>query len=75
MYKEITTVKQLNELDLSEIKRGYQSAWKGYVLNGEENVSFTHGWHNGMADVTGEPNEAQRCLARDVQRAKREGKL
>lgn len=75
MHKPITKAKELIELDENEIVRGYQSAWKGYVLNGSENASFTHGWGNGMADITGEPNEAQRDLARDCVRAKKEGKL
>lgn len=74
MYCPIKTARELANLNSDEIVRGYQSAWNGYVITGNESVSFTHGWHNGMADITGEPNDSQRALASDCARVKKEGK-
>lgn len=75
-YEPVRTAKELVTLDGDEMTKGYYAARKGHVLTGSESRSFVHGWRNGLADSGAiEPDEAQIELARDVMRAKREGKL
>lgn len=63
------TLEELNKLDDGEIVRGYLKSREGYVLSGEESLSFIHGWKNGQVDFHGEPISAEQAeLAREFVR-------
>lgn len=63
------TLEELNKLDDGEIMRGYLKSREGYVLSGEESLSFIHGWKNGQVDFHGVPISAEQAeLAREFVR-------
>lgn len=73
-FSPVVTARDLVTLDGDEIEKGYYEARKGYVLKGNESRSFTHGWRNGLSDITGEVDKYQHALAADIARVKREAK-
>lgn len=75
-FVPVRTAKELATLNGDEIEEGYFAARGGHVLTGSESRSFVHGWRNGVADSGAvPPDEAQMDLARDMARARKEGKL
>lgn len=70
-FQPVVTARDLVTLNGDEIEKGYFQARKGYVLKGDESRSFVHGWRNGVSDVTGEVDEYQHALARDVVQTKK----
>lgn len=64
----ISSVEQLDALDLNEIIEGYWSGRDGEREPGNNrSISFWHGWRNGMADSGRMPIDAHmRQLAHEV---------
>lgn len=57
----------LDALDDAELVRGYMLGFDGGKLPIDANLSFKHGWRNGMSDSGRRPiDRVQRELAADV---------
>jgi hypothetical protein len=62
----ITNADELAALDPGEVMAGYRNGYAGDTEpGGNYSKAFWHGWRNGMADRTKNPDDAQRALARD----------
>mgnify|MGYP000243368493 CR=1 FL=1 len=65
----VTTVAELDKMDLGEIIDGYHDGLDGAPEpKGNRSKSYWHGWRNGTADRTVKPDEAQIELVRDIKR-------
>ena len=65
----ITTVEQLDALDMDEVLEGYRDGFAGDAEPGDNrSFSYWHGWRNGSSDRTGTCDQAQLALARSVVR-------
>lgn len=65
--KQITTMKQLSELDEEEVVEGYLDGLKGEPKPGNNrSLSYKHGWNNGAVDAGyQEKTPTQAVLAHD----------
>lgn len=66
-FKKVTTKKELDLLDEKETVEGYMAGLGGEDQpDSTKSKSYWHGWRNGNVDAgNGDPDEAQRSLARD----------
>lgn len=67
----IRRVAALENLNDAECMAGYLAGFDGKPCPENSSFSYVHGWKNGQADKHGNPNEAQRELARDYVTAQR----
>jgi hypothetical protein len=67
-YKPVTTLDDLNSLDIQEVMDGYRDGRDGWPEPGNNHSrSYWHGWRNGAADGKHrEIDQYQRELARVV---------
>lgn len=63
----VTTLFELDQLDLAEMAEGYRSGMDGEPEPGNNrSKSFWHGWRNGAGDKAGRADGPQRELVRAV---------
>jgi len=55
---------QIMSMDSEEMVRGYREGLKGFQAESLR-PAYQHGWNNGIADRTGEPDSDQHELARE----------
>lgn len=61
----VTDIQELRALDPAEVVEGYHDGLAGdEEPGGNRSKSYWHGWRNGRSDRSGQPDAAQRALAR-----------
>lgn len=69
MFKPITTVKALNQLDSDLMVSGYRAGYKNLPDYTQRDQSYWHGYLNGQVDGHHmQKSDEQRILAREVVR-------
>lgn len=65
----VTTMAELDTLDLGDIAEGYKDGLAGEPEPGDNrSKGYWHGWRNGNADRLGQADPAQLALIKDFKR-------
>ena len=63
----VTTLDELETLDLDEVTEGYRDGYAGFPCGNNRSRSYWHGWKNGQVDGGHrEKDNAQAILAMNV---------
>jgi hypothetical protein len=63
----VTTLEELETFDDHEMVAGYRDGFAGDAEPGDNrSKSYCHGWRSGHSDFAGNPDAAQRTLARKL---------